>query len=327
MSYDIFLWSKKEPIIEQREIELEGYLLTADAPTPIEAEDVPIHILADYDGLSYLTVFCLRPITSDEVIIKKAKNIVTKYAKEYEGVVDDPQLPSPISKIKKTNLPRITRNSKTIEISFFSHTDKVLDDYLPAFVDLLEKYFPAALPKRYGAYEPPEFKYAEQGKNHFVSYLHINNDIVWYANKPVSYVFINDANKSYVNSKERRCNRITIKVLEEAYYLSNWKSIIDRFFDNACELLDVFYAQISNSSGVCAWWWRGIPITNSYRIAFGEPYISLLKLESSSNKNVVIIDDTSNIKIPRKFTSKKKRFYPKNAFGSEKYTKARVIPF
>lgn len=333
MSYDLFLYSRKCPEIVDNSVEINTSLLSIDEPYAVEPEDIPSHILLKYEGIAYMTCFYLQPYTTDENAIKKAMRIATEYAEKYDGVIDNPQSGKMNAKIDKVKLPRVTKESEYITVSFYFHTDKSMNKVLPLFVELIEQYLPAALPRRYGDYEPPKYKYAEQGKEHFLSFISTCDFPVWYASKPVSYVFISDPEKTKYVQDKYHCNRISIEVLKEAYNKENWKAAIHTLLKKASVTLEVFYAQIIDSEdiGVVSWWWKGLPPNTGYAYVIGEPYYSLLKLEKGNGVNIdesmMYFNADSKIKIHQKYISRKKLFVPQNVMSHENFKDAKIMPF
>ena len=189
MSYDLNIWSRKRVEIDQDEIVIGEYVLTAEESAAVEDEDIPIDVMLSLSGIKYLTSFYLQPFTNDKAVIGKATRYVKKLAKEFGGVVEDPQLENSVPLVvKRKTFTRAVSDADTISISWYMDCQKSLSDKLADFIELLEKYLPQALPRRYGSYEPPQFKYAETGKDHLIQFLNDERSPVIYCTKPITYI-------------------------------------------------------------------------------------------------------------------------------------------
>ena len=172
MSYDINIWSRKRIEIDQEEIVIDEYMLTVDKSVVVENEDIPIDVMLSLSEIKYLTSFYLKPFTNDKTVIDKVTRYVKKLAKEFDGVVENPQLENGVLLVnKRKTFTRATRDAEKVSICWYMDCQQSLADRLGEFVELLEKYLPQALPRRYGSYEPPQYKYSETGKEHFIQFI------------------------------------------------------------------------------------------------------------------------------------------------------------
>lgn len=333
MSYDLFLWTKKRPEITEHEVDIQDCLLTIDDPYSVDAEDIPVHILLDYEGISYMTAMYLQPYPQDEKSIKQALKIASAYAAEYEGVVDDPQTEQIKTKLGKDRIGKQAADTPTVSLTLCFSCDTDLHSKLPQFLDLLEKHFPAALPKRYGAYEPLPYQYAEMGKDHFVQFLSENDSFVfWKGTSPVTYIFLQNGSKPNTPAAGAAYSRITIQIFKEAYQKSNYQAAVHLLMKKSAALFNIFFAQIIDSSeyAIGGPGWRGIPKKTGYAFVIGEPYYSLLKLEQSQGEkigeNLMYFTANSRPRIPGKYLSRQKLFWPPKTVSHEMNTLANDIP-
>ena len=172
MSYDINIWSRNRIEIDREEIAIGEYVLTVDQSVAVENEDIPIDVMLSLSEIKYLTSFYLQPFTNDKTVIDKVTRYVKKLAKEFDGVVENPQLEDGVLLVnKRKTFTRATRDAEKVSICWYMDCQQSLADRLGEFVELLEKYLPQALPRRYGSYEPPQYKYSETGKEHFIQFI------------------------------------------------------------------------------------------------------------------------------------------------------------
>jgi len=317
MSYDLNIWSRQRVGTNQKRFNIGEYTVTIEKSIMVENEDIPTNVMLSLAEIKYLTSIHLQPSTDEKTITDKAIRYAKKLAKEFNGIVENPQLDNKVLLTeKKKTFTQATRDADTISICWYMDCSQSLSEKIPAFVDLLEKYLPHALPRRYGSYEPPQFKYTETGKDHLIHFLIDEPHPVIYCTKPITYIFLSDAyidNQKY-RIKDYRCNKIEITMLKEAYLEPNWQFSVRRLFKEAAKAFNPFYAEIidKKDSDVCAWWWKGIPATRGNPIIIGEPYSALCgKLHEENQIEMGLYYFENNIqkvKIPRKLITNKKLF-------------------
>jgi len=316
MSYNLNIWSRQRIETDQKELKIGEYTVTVEESVLVEAEDIPTNVMLSLAEIKYLTSVYLQPYTDEKAVTDKVIRYAKKLAKETYGVVENPQLGNEVYPTNKgKTFSRATKEDNIISICWYMDCKESLSHKLPSFIDLLENDLPPALPRRYGSYEPPQFKYSETGKDHLIRFLNDEQHPVLYCTKPIIYLFLSDAyteNQKYGVTKNYRCNKIEITMLKEAYSEPNWQFSVKKLFKKAAELLKPFYAEIidEKEQGVCAWWWKGIPAKRGNPVIFGEPYSSLLGTLPDENKieNELYYfeDDISIVKIPRKLISSPK---------------------
>ena len=162
MSYDLNIWSRQRVKTDQYEIKMGEYTINIEESVVVEEEDIPTEVLISYSDIKYLTSLYLQPYTNEKTIIEKAMRYAKKIAREFDGVVENPQFENNVLLTsKKKTFTRATRDADKISICWYMDCQQSLSNYVADFVDLLEKYLPQALPRRYGSFEPPKFKYSE----------------------------------------------------------------------------------------------------------------------------------------------------------------------
>lgn len=140
----------------------------------------------------------------------------------------------------------------------------------------IRAYFPEALPKRYGLYEPPQHVYAETGMEHFLRFLDENlHDMkVWYPRRPVASVHLGMPNPVGAHNLGFRTNHLSIEIEKNAVSEPGWATTLKRFWRKASQLICPIYGDVrilqnyqwmgaTVSAGqqhpVKSWWWAGIP--------------------------------------------------------------------
>ena len=101
MSYDLNIWSRQRVKTDQPEIKIGEYTITIEESVAVEEEDVPTEVLLSYADIKYLTSLYLQPYTTEKTIIDKAMRYAKKIAKEFDGVVENPQLENSVTLVNK----------------------------------------------------------------------------------------------------------------------------------------------------------------------------------------------------------------------------------
>ena len=339
MSYDLNIWSRQKIETKQKIFNIDEYIITIEETVNVENEDIPIDVMLSLSEIKYLTSLHLQPYTNEKKIIDKAIKYAKKLAKEFDGVVENPQLANEVMLVnKRKTFTQATRDAEIISICWYVDCQESLSNKLAYFIEILEKYLPQALPRRYGSYEPPQFKYSETGKEHLIKFLNDEHSPVIYCTKPITYIFLSDAyiENQRLEIEDYRCNKIEIELLKEAYLEPNWQYAIKKLFKEVAKLFKPFYAEIidEEESMVCSWWWKGIPKKKGDPIIIGEPYSGLCREISSENEIATGIyyfeSDVRKVKIPRELISKKKLFSKNKrgtGFFADNFIYAKEFPF
>jgi len=81
--------------------------------------------------------------TKEKTIIAKAMRYAKKIAREFDGVVENPQLENSVTLAnKRKTFARVTRESEIVSICWYMDCQESLSDKIGEFVELLEKYLP-----------------------------------------------------------------------------------------------------------------------------------------------------------------------------------------
>lgn len=200
MSYDLELWTKRKPRLGEQLKEFGGkrneecyaievkdaniYIFEA---TEVEEEDLPEE-LQGKKSLKYMTSMGMEG--SGAKAFALLKKVCKKLAAANEGFVVDMQKSPPGGKKKPEPSPEFS----VTELSF-NTTWRGMGEaaFAEAFLGLLEKHIPEAVPDRYGPHSPPPHKYERTGQKHLVQFLsaprekygsHVN----WQCKLPVIFV-------------------------------------------------------------------------------------------------------------------------------------------
>ena len=315
MSYDLSIWSVRpldpaslKPRDGWKQVS-EGFWhvpgkrwqIALAASTPVEPEDVPKEVAGLLPGIGWLTEMNLEgdaPRTAMALAHKSAKEI----AKSAHGVVLDPQECAIITPagVRRFVPPKREKKFSVLNFSWWFMTDLLTNwDGREAFLDLLTKCLPEAMPKRYGTYEPPEYKLEVKGRKHFEKFLgkHLDDFIVWYPHRPVAHVHLccPDPLGGYVRGF--RTNLLEIEVESAVLQQPGWKQTLERMWREMTYLLKPIYGDVrtegnkvwmgatvamlaadldENSDDITrSWFWRGIPRKLGHAVVLGREYQKL----------------------------------------------------
>jgi hypothetical protein len=145
-------------------------------------------------------------------------------------------------------------------------------------LDLFQRTLPEILPRRYGLWEPPQFKLATDGIDHLRDFLtkNLRDTVVWYCHKPCQYLFKSIPDRVGATPRGFRCGRLTINVDGKAAGDRAWRVELTRLWLAVADLIQPFYAEIR--TGECptrSWWWNGIPTARPSALLIGKPYVEL----------------------------------------------------
>jgi hypothetical protein len=309
MSYDLHIWSQQKITSSQIHTAIGDYTLSADESLLVEPEDIPAAVFLTLPEIKYLTELYLQPYPGDTTVISKAIRYANKLARQYTGIVENPQTgKGQYTGAEIQTFERVTQDSELVSVAWYMDSVNSLADHFGDLIDIFEERLPQALPRRYGGFEPPQHKYAEAGKAHLLEFLDKESSPVWYGTKPVTHVFLSDAFKNAIHSSDRyRCNRIELQLLKEAYDEANWRYAIKRLLKEVSVIYKPFYAEIivTREQSIKSWWWRGFPRKMGESIIIGEPYASLLAKRLTNAERLVdglyYLEDSTLIKIPIRY--------------------------
>lgn len=337
MSFDLQVWGVKSKSLEDLDIDVcygaSKWQLVVSGPDPVEPEDIQPSISELMPGITCKYDISVEPIGAPDSAYKKAKTTASKLAKETFGVVFDPQegTVTPAKGLKRYVPVARDERFETLMLAFwFVGLSMESKEGFKRFVDLLRGALPEALPNRYGLYEPPKFKLAEQGIDHYIDFHfeHLNDFIVTYPNRPVvgSHLTYRPccANMGFMS------NYFSIELEKSCLAQPGWNQQVERTFKQFIEYLDPFYADIRTISGntrsgatyacdtktgfhpIRHAMFRGVPDLRSHGVYVGKEYIEYVKKKTNGidfNNGLMMIDatfgkETCKLKIDKKCRQK-----------------------
>lgn len=310
MSFDLRVWSAVRPdlpnVLPAGSWSESGarwtcggrsWQLVVEQPLPVDMEDIPDEVYRSLPGLAFLTDIHLEPISAPESARKFATKVANAIARPAHGAVLDEQedaLTVPRGVMRYRAEP-----GNSIELLTFSWWwlgDQLATvQGLSRFVHLLAAHVPEALPRRYGSYEPPEFKFAEQGHDHFVRFLHdeATDFVVMYPTLPALGLTLNLQDHTGHGPHGFVANHLQLDFDRSALAQPGWAAGLSRLWRAVSFLLEPFYGDVRTLTGyerrgsrlwvprdaenhpVDGPFWAGLPAGPAHAFVLGDPYTSL----------------------------------------------------
>ena len=268
MSNDVNIWTTRPLIKDKQLVEQYGLARDKDSFThahkdwhvtftrsvQVDDDDIPDAAQAHLPGIRYLIRLNLHPDRSAKKARKLIKHIAKDIAKKYNGVIEDRHnasftLPGGVKKrfpaVKGKKIP-------VVKMTWYFVNHKLQDkNGCRELISLLGAYLPEMLPKKYGLYEPPQYKY--QSHELFVEFLHYNrhDTLVWYPRKPVLNVHLSllDAMGGWSRIGQFCCNIFTMTIPYDLLLSEDWQLQLRRIWHKITFLLEPFYAEVRRLDG------------------------------------------------------------------------------
>lgn len=270
---DFKIWSRLSPDEDFRLPKISDCTFELIENREASREEIPAEILLSLDGICHLVHARLSDYEF-ESSEQYARKFALKLAGSLDGAVEETGKPIAFC-TEKLLPPQITEFTPMLTLSVWFSCEKRFDDLYEDIVSLLERELPFALPSKYGKEMPPEQTYDD--RNTFIEFLKDTPTPIWYAQKPVTHIHINDANRAEAKRAGLRTNRISIRMPDALYEIEEWKFALRRLLKSLTLTVGGFFGQICRGeSGVVSWWWQGVPLELGVACTFGEPYYSLI---------------------------------------------------
>ena len=165
-----------------------------------------------------------------------------------------------------------------------------------AFLGVLEKLLPEALPKRYGLWEPPQHHYEKTGRAHLLKFMaeHLEESMVWYPHRPVATFTVHHAKPLGASFQGFRSHHVEIEIEKEVLGQPGWPATLQRLWRGMPRLLRPIYGEVRTEGGFSrsggavwldasmlnegypetnrSWFFRGIPRKLGHAVVLGKEY-------------------------------------------------------
>lgn len=329
MSYDLSVWTV-EPVDLEALLKEDGFVgepggcsregkgwglhVSSD---PVEAEDVPDDVFTRLRKIRHLISITLEPIGAPQTAHTLARRTAREIAEAGIGCVEDPQTgkvtlssaararqeardeaaaPSLVKRLfKRKSLADPERVAELDMTFWFDHRRFAERDGLLTLISKMARHLPDALPRRYGPYEPPSFKYAETGPEHFADFLLGETFAVVYPTRPcmsANYPCGEETIGWVTQGPRQRYRAGDLSLGFNARQLDHpdWRDMIRGAWRALAEVTEPFYGEVrllggriagratlffdgkSEQHPVAGPWWRGVPTDPAVARVIGPPY-------------------------------------------------------
>jgi hypothetical protein len=279
-----------------------GWQIVINASDKVLPEDVEEEVSALVPGIAYLTELNLegkRTIQALKLLQSTAKEI----AKHAHGVVVDPQSDRVTTPAGVTRFipPKKEKTFSIVTMSWWFLNGVMLKSAgRRSFLSLLERLLPEALPKRYGAYEPPQYLFAKTGMNHLERFMarHLDDAMAWYPNRPVTGVRVSCPRPLGGGEDGFRTHLVEVEVESAVLAQPGWAEHLRLFWRQMTFLLRPIYGDVRTEGGYSysggtvyqdikvalqeqypfttrSWFWRGAPRKLGHAVVLGKEYLRL----------------------------------------------------
>jgi hypothetical protein len=272
--------------------------LSVFSPDRVLAEDVPDAVTRALPGIAFLTHVSLSPIGAPSSAVALLARVANRLAAAAHGVIVDPQAdtmttPKGVARIESLGP---AENASLIVMSWWFASGPLVIRDATSLVTALEVVLPEALPRRYGAYEPPQHRYDEAGRDHFISFVRHGDQrgvLVWYPHSPVADVSLSIPDRVGGSPRGFRAGHLSISVDVDALRQPGWILALERAWRRLSHVVEPYYGDVRKLSGfhrrrgrylytreterhpVVSWWWPGIPPGPICAAVVGDPYRQL----------------------------------------------------
>ncbi|RIJ68752.1 hypothetical protein D1871_22550 [Nakamurella silvestris] len=162
------------------------YSFTLALPVSIEPEDVPGEVTGAALDVSYFYELLVEGSSATEV--PHAVRFGRCLAEATNGVLLDQQNDKIWSRRKLRQVPRVDSGVvSTVEVRWYVRTADEVGTAADAWLKLVRRHLPEALPRRYGTFEPLGHKLEEDGPDAFVRFVReADNTVFFKGTKPVT---------------------------------------------------------------------------------------------------------------------------------------------
>ena len=227
MSHDLRVWGRKLSDVgdllsaARGWVERDGFWvlegrswqIVVCAPQAVEPEDVPPGAAELLPGLSSLVELSLEPISAPKAALSALTSVARSLAEELAGVIEDPQegalsLPRGAKRYEK---PKREERFTVLDLSWWYAPSPLRSDDGPrTLLAILAKHLPESVPRRYGLWEPPQYKTDETGFAGLESFIaqNFDNSPVFYTTRPIVGFSIADCNATAHRKLSTRVRQI-----------------------------------------------------------------------------------------------------------------------
>ncbi|HEV2282627.1 MAG TPA: hypothetical protein VGX75_09600 [bacterium] len=306
MSYDLRIWSRAPVPLPQGQglpdvptwsgaentwvREGRGWVLVVDASIPVLPEDIPEEVERALPGSTFPAEVRLSPITAPEAALRLARQVARLLAARVDGIVRDPQTNRLSGRARPERVGPLgtSESASVIAMSWWFVSGPLVDCDAADLIAVLESVPPEALPRRYGTFEPPQYLYAEGGREHLLGFIREHGRelscVVCAPSDRTRRPVDPEAGRSLPHGLPLRLpdnprRRRGVAAAGMGHGLAaRLAAVVARFYGDV-RRLDGFTrkrgrywsAAQTERHPVCSWWWAGVPAGPVCAAVLGDP--------------------------------------------------------
>ncbi|MCS5723413.1 hypothetical protein N1028_18740 [Herbiconiux sp. CPCC 203407] len=222
------------------------YSFSVGAPVLVEPEDVPAEVVAAVLGPTHLVEIGVEG--SEESEIPHAVRAARRVAAAMGGAVLDPQTDEVFRRGRTRSSERVERGLVSIvDVTWYVRSqDDDPSRAAAAFVDAAERHLPEALPRRYGSYEPLQQRWADGGKDAFVSFVGAETTAVSTGGTGL----VQSGTIGRARSRDPHVHSHGLTVLAEPLGDERWSRALEAMFLDFAQAVEAIYATAEVERGV-----------------------------------------------------------------------------
>jgi hypothetical protein len=190
-------------------------------------------------------------------------------------------------------IDRVTKKFSVVEMTWWVDTRALRDhDVLDRVLDIMERVLPEAIAKRYGFFEPPEFRLAEEGVQHFRTFVKDTideSDVVFYPHPPLASLFLTSSFDPGGTDLGYRANVLKLSIESSALAQPKWATRVRTFWREVSETIRPFFGDVRTLGGferhggtiyggeshpITGAAWDGVPtLEGAHAVVVGEPLL------------------------------------------------------
>lgn len=314
MSYDLEIWSVRpfqraflsqighppNPASNYCTLSGDGWQIVINPSDKVLPEDVEEEISPLVPGIRYVTALNLEGKQTNAAA-KLLESTAKAIAKGAHGVIVDPQSDEITTPAGVTRFvpPKKAQAFSAVVMTWWLLNDTMHKaDGRRAFLSLLGKRLPEALPARYGEYAPPQHVFSRTGVEHLQRFIgkRLDNVMEWYPRRPVVGVTVSCPKPPGPGERGFRMNYVSIDVETAALTQPGWMENLLHFWRQMTFLLQPIYGEARTEGGYLrrgaaisfnaaevlkkdrfakktrSWFWRGIPSELGHAVVLGKEY-------------------------------------------------------
>ncbi|NNJ67247.1 MAG: hypothetical protein HKP54_04350 [Boseongicola sp.] len=281
MSYDLELYLSKPAILTPPDAGPNAQF-AADPPARIEDEDLPdtYHPLIG-KRRRWLIRLYIEGTPAPEALANFDTWLSDTIA-QTKAVLIDEQSGTFLTATKTGPLPDTEpQDASGGELSFYLHAANwFYQTGFATMLDTIQRVLPAAMPQRYGQYEPMQGKVENDDTSAILKDFKADPDIFMRAKTPFSWIFMSVPcdvtiakwHPNHFLKQNYLATRVEFQLRPKAFENPALLDLMKALSKD----LDVFYAELRREEClVKGWFWRGLPTGTPSAICLGAPYLDL----------------------------------------------------